>query len=170
MHNLIVGTVMVLLHNVLAAASSMTKGRWKLMRPIRSQHEAYCRAVIDAGPQKKWERRRIIFLRSRSTDNVSISTDVDPTGGKNLDCPQLEAIWKCLDIKDPVVPRPNVRGKLTELVKNRCEIAHGTSSPAQIGARYTPSDLEKIYNDISEICTYVITIFESYLMNGLYIQ
>jgi len=47
-------------------------------------------------------------------------------------------------------------GRVNELVANRNAIAHGTNSASEIGSRNTLSDLYIRYNEISEVCSYVI--------------
>ena len=50
-----------------------------------------------------------------------------------------------------------------------CTIAHGRELASVIGGRYTISEIECIYNDINTYCSYIITVFEDYITNEMYL-
>jgi len=120
-------------------------------------------AVCDVKADKKWSKRKEFFQQFTSNTPVSFDVTVLPTGAGNLKRPQLETIWASLGITQPALPKPSLIGRLEELVENRNAISHGRESPVTIGGKYTIDDLEKRFQDISELCSYVIQSLETYL-------
>jgi len=120
-------------------------------------------AVCDVGGDKKWGKKREFFQQLTSHIPISFDTTVLPTGTGNLKRPQLETIWATMGINQPVLPKPILFGRLEELVENRNAISHGRESPVTIGGKYTIDKLEKRFQDISELCSYVIQSLETYL-------
>lgn len=119
---------------------------------------------------KKWEKRKLLFDNFNTNPSVTIATDLFPTNGRNLTVNQLQTIWDSFSIEEPVLPRTNLIGRLQELVLNRNAIAHGTSSAIDIGSLNSISDLYIKYADMSEVCSYVIQVFEDYLIKRRYIK
>ena len=129
---------------------------------------AECDSLAGAG-RGKWERRRELFNRLRSTAPMVMTDSLVPTDGRNCRYAHLEGIWKTLNIREPILPRMSLRGRIEELVEKRNAIAHGQESPSAVGARFTFSDLSVRFNDINEVCTYIVETFESYLTNRHYL-
>lgn len=119
---------------------------------------------------KKWERRYELFCKFESNNNAVIPNEIIPTNGRNLKYRQLESIWKSFSITEPVLPRLELGGRITELVSNRNAIAHGTSSAANIGSLNTISELYKRHSEISEVCSYIVQTFEEYIKNKRYLK
>lgn len=128
-----------------------------------------CRSLGDVGPEKMWDRRRTLFSRAYSADEVEFSETLMPTNGGNPKYEHLQSIWHTFCIRDPVVPRPEIIGRLEELVEHRNAIAHGRESPATIGGRFTLNELRGRHADISELCTHIIQTFEGYLAKRHYL-
>lgn len=124
-----------------------------------------CRAVSDVGKSKTWEKRWALFELIGAGDAVPIDNSILPTDGKNIRFKQLQSIWKTLCVKAPVLSKPLLQGRIEELVENRNAIAHGSASAADVGRRFTYSDLEKRYADIDEYCLYVTQTLEDYFNN-----
>lgn len=125
-----------------------------------------CNSMTDVGPNKMREKRWDLFQQLSSSVVVdSINTTALPTGSGNLKHQQLQTIWTSLCVTSPTVPRPSFIGTLGELVENRNALAHGRESATVVGRRYTATDLQAKYDDISELCTYAIQSLEAYLDN-----
>jgi hypothetical protein len=112
---------------------------------------------------KKWERRHNLFSEFEASRVVQIHNDIFPTNGRNIRYRQLESIWKSFSISDPILPRSALGGRITELVENRNAIAHGNQPAAVIGSLNTIAELYQRHSDISEVCSYVIQIFDDYI-------
>ncbi|MFP5157746.1 MAE_28990/MAE_18760 family HEPN-like nuclease, partial [Phocaeicola plebeius] len=82
---------------------------------------------------------------------------------------QLESIWNTFGITHDVVTDVKIKGRLAALADNRNAIAHGRELASVIGGRYTISEIECIYNDINTYCSYIITVFEDYITNEMYL-
>jgi MAE_28990/MAE_18760-like HEPN len=128
-----------------------------------------CRSLVDVGPDKIWDRRRTLFRRAYSADEVQFSETLMPTNGGNPKYEQLQSIWHTFCIQGPVVPRPKIIGRIEELVEHRNAIAHGRESPATIGGRFTLKELRERHTDISELCSHIVQTFESYLAHRQYL-
>jgi hypothetical protein len=132
--------------------------------------DSRCKSIASVGTQKLWEKRWELFNQIQPNNIVNIDNTVLPTDGSNLKYPQLESIWTTLCINAPVLPRPILRGRLEELVENRNAIAHGRESASIIGGRYAIGDLEQRYNDINELCTYILQCLEGYIVNKEFLK
>ncbi|WP_368350776.1 MAE_28990/MAE_18760 family HEPN-like nuclease, partial [Phocaeicola dorei] len=78
---------------------------------------------------------------------------------------QIESIWNIFGISAPVVNEDKMKGRLSTLANHRNAIAHGRELASVIGGRYTISEIENIYNDISTYCSYITSVFEEYINN-----
>jgi hypothetical protein len=125
-------------------------------------------ALSSVGSSKKWDKRHGLFSDLYSNEIVTITVETFPTDGKNIRKSQLESIWNSFCIPDPIFPRMELNGRITELVENRNKVAHGSDSASNVGRAFTPTDLLNRYNDINELCTYLILTFEDYINNTKY--
>jgi hypothetical protein len=122
-----------------------------------------CQAISDVGPTRVWEKRWELFRRSRSASPVVIDENLLPSNGSNIQFEQLQSIWTTFAVRVPVVPRPEIRGRLSEITLNRNAIAHGRNTPVQVGSRYTENDLRTAMRSTDELCTYITQSFDNYL-------
>jgi hypothetical protein len=118
---------------------------------------------------RKWEKRWELFEKLELNPIVNICEEVLPTDGQNIRYRQLEMIWKTFCIDKPVLPRPEIRGRISELVDNRNAIAHGDATALDIGSRVTTQDLYIKYSDISEYCSYFLDTLESHILTKAYL-
>jgi hypothetical protein len=109
--------------------------------------DAQCHSLADVGRATMWQKRRELFQHVNSPSAALINTAVFPTSGRHLRDDQLRSIWLSFDVQGPVLPNPRLRVRINELIENRNAIAHGSSTPAQVGSRYTNADLTNILND-----------------------
>lgn len=127
-------------------------------------------ALAAVGEKKKWEKRWNLAKISNINNNITINPDLMPTDGKNFRYKQLNSIWTSFGVSDPILPRNEIGGRIDEIVELRNAIAHGNQSPLEIGKRFTNTDLNQRFDDINEYCTYVISTFENYISNKLYLN
>jgi hypothetical protein len=125
-------------------------------------------SFVQKGSIHGWKARRAVFEKVGSAQVVAIDEQVNPAAGRNLAVEQLESIWDTLRIKDPIFPRPALMGRVSELVQNRVDVAHGNSSASDIGRRYTVEELRKRHRDIDLLCTHILAAFEDYLKRKHY--
>lgn len=127
-----------------------------------------CRSLAGVGPDKTWDRRRTLFRRAKSSEEVTVAETLMPASGGNPSYEHLCSIWETFCIRDPVVPRRELIGRIKELVESRNAIAHGREPAGAVGGRFTTSELHTRHTDISEVCSHVVQSFENYLDNRHY--
>ena len=115
--------------------------------------------------KKKWDKRIELFQKCIDNDVATIDTDIVPTNGENYNLPQLTSIWKTFSITEPIFNDITFRGRLQEIVRNRINISHGNITAAEVGSRVTPSDLYVRISEVSNFCSYFISVFEEYSSN-----
>ena len=117
---------------------------------------------------KKWDRRYSLFKEIEDDLTVDISSDLLPTDGKNITFTQLNSIWKTFCLTAPIFHDITFRGRLQDIVGNRCNIAHGNQSAADVGSKVTPAELSDRLNEVSGFCSHFISVFEDYIVNKKY--
>lgn len=127
-------------------------------------------AIYGAGSKTKWEKRWAISNRFNNNEVIKISSTLMPTDGRNIRYAQLKSIAKSFGLKEDIVPRPELGGRLQEVVNNRNWIAHGDKKPADIGASYTKNDIKERALQIEELATYIISIYENYITAKKYLR
>ncbi|TMV49554.1 hypothetical protein FE783_13715 [Paenibacillus mesophilus] len=127
-------------------------------------------SLTTTGIERKWERRWEFFDLFQNDNIITFANDLIPTDGKNIRYRQLGSIWNSFSIQDPILPRPEIGGRIHEIVEFRNSIAHGNQSPSEIGRRFTPDDLSKRFEAINEYCTYFIMVLENYIVNRHYLK
>jgi hypothetical protein len=121
-----------------------------------------CDAISSVGG-RNWQKRWDLFRKLDLNPVANLCEDILPTDGGNFRYRQLEMIWTAFCIKDPVVPSPKIGGRIQELVDNRNAIAHGDSTPLEVGSRVTTADLYIKYADISRYCSYFLDVIETHV-------
>lgn len=127
-----------------------------------------CNAIADA-KDKKWTKRYELFSQLEGSKIANIDDCLFPTSSGNIKYNQLESIWNTFGITRDVVEDVIIKGRLIALAEHRNAIAHGRELASVIGGRYTISEIESIYNDISTYCSYIITVFEDYIIDETYL-
>ena len=126
---------------------------------------SYFVSIMRGSIQKTWDRRLDLFARRWSTATAAIE-EVFPKDGSQFRYSQLVLLWKMLGISSPSLPEARLRGILEEIVSNRNEVAHGESSPDDVGGRYSYADLESRLRDVELICTYYLSEIDAHISNA----
>jgi hypothetical protein len=121
--------------------------------------------LIESGKDRKWKSRVQLLEKIENNEVFEINEAISPNGGKNYRYEQLEYLWKCFCIKDPIFPNNDLkyRGRVEELVRRRNEIAHGDHSSATVGKQYTMSELVERIEDINLYIYYMLNVFDSHI-------
>jgi hypothetical protein len=125
--------------------------------------------IIASTRTRNWNGRWNLFEKIRDNVIIQIPTELFPTDGKNIRYSQLESIWKTFCISAPILNALPIGGRLKDIVDNRNAIAHGNSTPSEIGGRVSINDLYDRYTEMSSYCSYVIQVFEDYINNKDYL-
>lgn len=123
-----------------------------------------CDAIADA-KDRKWTKRYNLFSQINNNKVCVIEDHLFPTSKGNIKYQQLESIWKTFGVSAAVLTDIKLKGRLSDLADNRNAIAHGRELASVVGGRYTATEIEHIYNDISGYCSYIISVFEDYITN-----
>lgn len=127
-------------------------------------------ALYGVGSEHKWEKRWAISRKLSDNSVINIPADIFPTDGKNIRYRQLESIAKSFGMKENILPRPEIGGYLQEMVNNRNHIAHGNKLPREVGCRYTKADLLQRCEMISEVCNYIVDVYEKYITQKQFLR
>lgn len=128
-----------------------------------------CDAILNTR-SRNWEKRWNLFEKFRNNPVVQIASEVFPTNGKNIRYNQLESIWKTFCIDEPILNVPSIGGRISDIVDNRNAIAHGNSDPSEIGRRVSIAELYSRHTEMSSYCSYIIQVFEDYIVNKKYLK
>ncbi len=90
--------------------------------------------------------------------------------GRNIDFGQMQKVWDAFCVQEPVLPTMTLKGTLDEVRLNRIQIAHGLSSPSDVGRRVSSGELRKKADDVENICMYILSTFEDYLIKQHYLK
>ena len=127
-------------------------------------------SIYGVGNERKWEKRWNISDKLLKNSIISISNEIFPTDGKNLRYKQLQSIAKTFGIREKILPRPEIGGDIEEMVNNRNYISHGNKTPKEVGRDVTIKDLQRKLANISEVCTYTVELYESYIRERKYLK
>ena len=127
-------------------------------------------SIYGVGNEHKWEKRWNISDKLLKNSIISISNEIFPTDGKNLRYKQLQSIAKTFGIREKILPRPEIGGDIEEMVNNRNYISHGNKTPKEVGRDVTIKDLQRKLANISEVCTYTVELYESYIRERKYLK
>lgn len=126
-------------------------------------------SLRNIGNEKKWETRWKLLNKLISNGGIHIQPDIFPTDGKNIRIRQLQSIANSFGLKEKVLPRDEIGGYVQELVDVRNDISHGNKLPREIGRNYTQEDLLTRCEIFSELCIYVVSIYEKYIIEERYL-
>lgn len=127
-------------------------------------------SLYNVGNEHKWEKRWKISEKLKQDATVNISHDLMPTDGKNIRYRQLYSIARSFGMNENILSKNEVGGYIQEMVDNRNYIAHGNKTPQEVGRNYTIRDLQRRCEIIAEVCTYIISIYENYIMEKRYLK
>ncbi len=68
------------------------------------------------------------------------------------------------------LPRQEVGGDIQEIVDKRNYVAHGNKTPKEVGREVSVSDLRIKLENISDVCTYIVEIYERYIAEEKYLK
>ena len=127
-------------------------------------------SLYGVGNDHKWEKRWNISGKIKENGVVSIPIQIFPTDGKNIRYRQLESLAKTFGIVGDILPRSEMGGDIQEMVSNRNYISHGNKTPKEVGREVSVFDLQRKLKNISEVCEYIIDIYENYIVEKKYLR
>lgn len=125
--------------------------------------DAHFNSFRDPGVKNSWTKR-IDFLRMQSSINEAVLSDsVFSSSLQNVWKKDLQQIFACLFINEPIVPNSSCTPYIDEIVGKRNRVAHGRDSPVTVGYGTRSNELHLRLDAISQIITHLIQCFERHL-------
>lgn len=121
-------------------------------------------SLQNVGHHHMWDKRLEISKKMSNNPQISISNTIIPTDGRNFNYKQLDSLAKSFGLTQAILPSPESKGYISEMVINRNAIAHGEKTPKEVGRANTIDDLRNKYEHIYSICDYIINIYEVYII------
>ncbi len=124
--------------------------------------DAELRSVRDTD-KDQWFSRLALFDRASSkTPAVFAGEPAVPADGSHFRHTQIELILKVFGVrKNPTVRRRHLF-LIDEVVNHRNSIAHGNSTAAEVGKRYSNQDVRNIIRRMESACLRLIKILEEH--------
>lgn len=120
-------------------------------------------SIVDSGRNKKaWEARLRLIEHFESNEPSTIHENIVPNDGSQFRPSQIDLMWRVFNLSGPSFGEERLRGHVTELVENRNRIAHGLSSPDEVGSRYTRNDILKRVTDTESVCVHILNAVSTY--------
>ena len=123
----------------------------------------------DVGEAKKWGRRLDIFNRQNSEGKCVLNDTVFGLYLQNVWIENLQQVFNCLNIPDPVIPDPRLGPYVEEIVEKRNIVAHGRESPAIVGRGTRTPELKIRLDAIAEVVQHIFDCFEKGLTTRSFI-
>jgi hypothetical protein len=133
--------------------------RWELLSLIL---DADLNSVRDCGEANLWKKRIALMQKVNAAVLVDTADTAFPSDGSHFREDQLETIWSLFGISSSVVPDGRMRQLIRELVANRNAIAHGRSSPEDVGRTFSKDDIVKKIGQCRDLCMYIVNELENH--------
>ncbi len=105
--------------------------------------------------QKIWSTRTKLFAAAVSTEPAEVRDGLFPSDGSNLQHSQLVTIWEAFGISvaaNPPLPHPRIGRTLETIRLARHDVAHGRSTAAEVGGRYSEAEIASYIDDFAALC------------------
>jgi hypothetical protein len=120
-------------------------------------------SLKDSGQKNIWKARLKIFERTFSEDLLSFSGEAPmPSDGSHYRHTHLIMIFSVFGIRRLPARRRIHLYRIDEIVDHRNQIAHGSETAAEIGRRYTRSDIRERIGQMRSVCHFLVTVFDSF--------
>jgi hypothetical protein len=120
-------------------------------------------SIRDSGPKTQWEKRLVLLDLATSKQPAAFSrTPSVPADGSHFRHSQIELILKVFGIKKKPTRRRRHLFLIDEIVGHRNAIAHGNSTAAEIGRRYSNEDMRKKVRQMRSVCLRLIELLEEH--------
>lgn len=128
-----------------------------------------CEAIRN-GRNKRWLKQHELFTTFEAPPVFSAETSLFPAERGNIKYKQISFMWSVFGLNNPVIPDSRYQGLFEPIAENRMAIAHGRTSPQEVGRLYSKSDIIKYHDNIKNYCSYVFSSFEAYCSNREYVR
>jgi len=122
------------------------------------------KSVKTCGDKRIWETRIALMAKTFSADPIT-AVDVVPHDGNYYRHTQLQMTFDVLGVKRAITTRRRYRYTIDEVVDNRNEIAHGESTAAEVGRRYSYPDMRLRIATMRKVCSRVVDLLSEHSSN-----
>lgn len=122
-------------------------------------------AIRDSGKNNKWKNRIKLVdnLFSESTSNINSVLFADEL--QNTWVGTIQELFDCLGINTSPLPKIAYAGHIDALVEKRNAVAHGRTSPVEIGRGSRSQELKLYWDVVSETTEHIFQVLASYIGN-----
>ncbi|HIF9128552.1 TPA: HEPN domain-containing protein [Photobacterium damselae] len=134
--------------------------------------DRYFKGIRDCGKKQIWTKREELLDIIINDDVINdIDSSVFPSeGSMNISATQIENVWKYLNVEMEYLPEGVNRLAINDIKEQRNAIAHGRTSAADVGRRYTMSTLEQRVQDVRNVSLYFTMVLNDYCANRKYLN
>lgn len=126
-----------------------------------------CEAIRN-GRNKRWLKQHELFTTFEAPPVFSAETSLFPAERGNIKYKHICFMWSVFGLNNPVIPEAKYQGLFEPIAENRMKIAHGRTSPQEVGKNYTKNEIIMYHEGIKKYCSYVLSCFEAYCTNREY--
>lgn len=116
----------------------------------------------DCGQKSLWDRRLDLLDLAVSDKTASLSHPSIPTDGSHFRHGHVNLILRMFGITRTLTLRRRHLFFIDQVVNNRNAISHGEETAAEVGRRYSRSDIYRSIRIMQSVCLRLILIFSEY--------
>lgn len=121
-------------------------------------------SIRDASKANRWKSRINFLEKQFSSTSCSVNSVAFSEELMNVWVPTISELFECLGISKDPLPNLAYTGYINAIVEKRNAVAHGRTSPVEIGRTLRSPELKKYWEIVAETSEY---IFQSL---GIYIE
>jgi hypothetical protein len=124
-------------------------------------------SLRDAGRKNIWNARLRLFERVFCDDIIALANNAGPpTDGSHYRHTHLITIFNVFGIARLPARRRTHLFRIDEVVNHRNQIAHGNETAADVGRRYTRSEVSHRIRQMKSVCLLLISVFDGFCADG----
>jgi hypothetical protein len=124
-------------------------------------------SLRDAGRRNIWNARLRLFERVFGDEVISLPNNAGPpSDGSHYRHTHLITIFNVFGIARLPARRRTHLYRIDEIVDHRNQIAHGNETAADVGRRYTRSEVTHRISQMKSVCLLLISVFDGFCADG----
>jgi hypothetical protein len=124
-------------------------------------------SLRDAGRRNIWNARLQLFERVFCDDVIALSNNAGPpSDGSHYRHTHLITIFNVFGIARLPARRRVHLYRIDEIVDHRNQIAHGNETAAEVGRRYTRSEVAHRISQMKSVCLLLVSVFDGFCADG----
>lgn len=127
-------------------------------------------ALVGVGPEKTWSKRLELLKKQCSSESCVVNDTVFHRYLQNVWYKTLRDIFDCLGLSVKPVPEMRLAGYIDDIVQKRNAVAHGRSSPDEVGRAVTSGDLHRYLSAMTATINHIVATIESHLTTAEFVE